>query len=335
MMRNKETKLLVCILIIVTCMAIAATYFISPGATIIVFIVCALFSIIMFIFTLWRYQKMAKLSHYLREISSGNFLLDVRDNDEGELSILKNEIYKVTSLLAEHGDLMEQDKYSLMNAISDISHQLKTPLTSMKMMAELLSDNQLPANKRQEFTYLIRTQLDRIEWLVSSLLALAKIDAGTILFKKEQINVETLLDNTIESLHIPIDIKQIQFNIQNTSNTTVVVDEKWTREAFINIFKNCIEHTQDGGTIQIMTMTNHLFTEINIQDNGPGIAKKDLPYVFKRFYRGENASDDSVGIGLALAYEIIQTQHGDLSVTSSPGNGTTFTIKFYHDSKHK
>ena len=136
------------------------------------------------LFTKWRYREIEKLSVYLREISSGNDTLDVRDNQEGELSILKNDIYKVTRMLSEHRSLLQRDKLQLTDAISDISHQLKTPLTSMTVMADLLSATDLPPAKRTEFTHHIRIQLERIDWLVSSLLKLSKMDAKTIPFKK-------------------------------------------------------------------------------------------------------------------------------------------------------
>ena len=137
-------------------------------------------------FTRWRYKELEKLSSYLRQISGGDYSLDVRDNYEGELSILKSDIYKVTLMLSEQGSLLRQDKIQLTDAISDISHQLKTPITSMTVMAELLSDVALPTTKRTEFTRNIHIQLQRIDWLVTSLLKLSKIDAGTVQFKKDR-----------------------------------------------------------------------------------------------------------------------------------------------------
>jgi signal transduction histidine kinase len=281
------------------------------------------------IFTKWRYREIYKLSGYLQQISSGDFHLDVRDNYEGELSILKSQIYKVTKMLSEQGAVLHEDKAKLSNAISDISHQLKTPLTSMMVMADLLSDKNLDDRKRAEFTRNLQVQLERMEWLVSSLLKLSKIDARTIMFKKEKVLVKDLIQSAVEPLLIPIDIKMQSLDIQGDDSAAFIGDFNWTIEALINIIKNCVEHTTEEGEISIMYSENALFTEIAIADNGKGIAKEDLPYIFKRFYKGKNASDDSVGIGLAMAHSIITSQQGDIEVQSQPGVGTKFQIKFY------
>jgi signal transduction histidine kinase len=281
------------------------------------------------LFTSWRYREIGKLSGYLQQIANGDFRLDVRDNHEGELSLLKSNIYKVTKMLSEQGTVLHEDKTKLTNAISDISHQLKTPLTSMMVMADLLRDKQLDDEKRSEFTRNLQVQLERMEWLVSSLLKLSKIDARTITFKKEEIQVSSLIQTAIEPLLIPMDIKMQTYSITGEDQVTLVGDFNWITEALINIIKNCVEHTPEKGTITIHFSENALFTEIVISDNGKGISKEELPYIFKRFYKGKNASDESVGIGLAMAYSFITSQQGDIEVTSEVGVGTTFHIKFY------
>lgn len=282
------------------------------------------------IFTSWRYREIEKLSRYLRRISSGDYMLDVRDNHEGELSILKSEIYKVTIRLSEQGALLQEDKTKLTDAISDISHQLKTPLTSMMVMSDLLSDMSLADDKRKEFTRRIQVQLERIEWLVSSLLKLSKIDAGTALFKTERVNVPQLIKEAVEPLLIPIELKEQELQVRGAEGVFFTGDHNWTKEALINIIKNSIEHSSEKGRISISCSQNPLLTEIIIEDNGKGILKDDLPYIFKRFYRGKNASEDSVGIGLAMAYGIMKRQGGDIEVASKKGVGTRFTLKFYH-----
>jgi signal transduction histidine kinase len=280
-------------------------------------------------FTNGRYREIKKLTHYLRQMESGNYSLDIRDNQEGELSILKNEIYKVTQMLSEQSSALQNEKLKLKDAISDISHQVKTPLTSMMVMADLLSDEDLSLNKRKEFTQKLLTQIERLEWLVSSLLKLSKMDAGTIQFKKEKVMVKRLLENATQPLLIPIELKNQRISISGKDNISFIGDENWTREAILNILKNCMEHTPENGEISIMFSENALFTEIMIRDNGIGITKKDLPHIFKRFYKGQNAREGSVGIGLAMAQQIITNQNGDLEVTSTSMKGTTFRIKFY------
>jgi signal transduction histidine kinase len=308
---------------------ILAWILISLQAAIVVVVTSGLLILSFLLFTNWRYRKISKLSSYLRRISNGDYSLDLRDNHEGELSILKSDIYKVTLMLSENSSLLKEDKVKLMSAISDISHQLKTPLTSMMVMADLLSSAKLTEKKRVEFTRNIRIQLERMEWLVSSLLKLSKIDAGTVQFKKDPISVPELIQKSVEAVLIPMDIKEQSLKIIGDENVNFLGDFNWTVEALINILKNGVEHTEKAGEITIRFSENPLYTEIEISDTGKGIAKKDLPYIFKRFYRGENAGVDSVGIGLAMAYSIISSQNGDIQVTSEKGTGTKFQIRFY------
>ncbi|MBM7602778.1 signal transduction histidine kinase [Metabacillus crassostreae] len=330
MFRNKEIQVfLLCLLIISLLVALASFFFISIEAGVVVLLTAILLICSFLIFTKWRYREIEELSSYLRRISRGDYTLDVRDNYEGELSILKSDIYKVTLMLSEHHSLLQEDKIKLTNAISDISHQLKTPLTSMMVMADLLGDVKLAEEKRQEFTNNIRVQLERIEWLVTSLLKLSKIDAGTVLFKKEPILVCQLLERAIQPVLVPMDIKQQTLKMNGDQEVSFSGDFNWTAEAIINILKNCVEHTKEGGTVSLTFSENALFTELIVSDNGGGIAKEDLPYIFKRFYKGENAGEDSVGIGLAMAYSIIKSQQGDIEVKSVLGEGTEFIIKFY------
>ncbi|WP_400246841.1 sensor histidine kinase [Niallia sp. JL1B1071] len=330
MIRNREVKVLTIVLVFISFLAIVhAAIAYSISVAVYLFAVLVILLGCFYQFTRFRYKEIDKLSNYLQRISNGDESLDIRDNVEGELSILKNNIYKVTLMLSEQSALLHKEKLKLTDAISDISHQLKTPLTSMVVMTDLLRNPQLEEMRRREFTNNISIQLERMEWLVSSLLKLSKMDAGTILFKKEQVDVKKLIYKAVEPILIPMDIKGQAHAIVGGEGVTYIGDFNWTAEALINILKNCVEHTPEGGEIQIRFSENVLFTEIVIQDNGKGIANKDLPYIFKRFYKGENASEDSVGIGLAMAYSIIKSQHGDIEVRSKIGEGTTFHIKFY------
>lgn len=330
MLRNREIQWLVFIQSIICLGAVILMdiLFSFQAAMVLLLAITSVVSVSLY-YTKWRYQEIERLSGYLRRIASGDYNLDIRDNREGELSILKNEIYKVTVKLSEQSSNLQQDKVWLMDSISDISHQLKTPLTSMMVMADLLSDPNLDEAKRLEFTANIRMQLERMEWLVSSLLKLSKIDAGKVQFKKDKINVQSLVQKAAESVSIPMDIKQQSLELSGNDNAAFVGDLNWTAEALINILKNCVEHTGVGGKISISFLENALFTELEIKDNGKGIQKEDLPYIFKRFYKGKNAGEESVGIGLALSYSIIANQQGDIEVESEPGKGTAFHIKFY------
>ncbi|MFN4214142.1 sensor histidine kinase [Exiguobacterium sp.] len=329
MLRNREIRMYLLSLFVIISLAVGAALFISMEVTLLVAVLSIAFVAVTYRFTTWRYREIEQLSSYLQEISNGNYKLDVRDNREGELSLLKSQIYKVTKMLSEQGTHLEEDKQKLTDAISDISHQLKTPLTSMTVMADLLSDPRLSDDKRQEFTHNVQVQLERMEWLVSSLLKLSKIDAGTIHFKREPVSVPALVQAVTEPMLVPIDIKMQRLQITGERDVTFEGDLKWTIEALINILKNCVEHTPEEGELFIEFSENTLYTEIIIRDTGSGIDKQDVPYIFQRFYKGANASDDSVGIGLAMAHSIITSQQGELTVRSERGVGTAFQIRFY------
>ena len=297
------------------------------------YLVCLLFCLVEIAvfarYTMRRYRQMEKLSDYLKRIGSGDYSLDIRDNVEGELSILKNEIYKVTTRLREQAEYNVREKYYLADALSDISHQLKTPLTSMMVMTDLLKEEGLPPDKREEFTDTIRAQLIRIEWLVTSLLKLSRLDAGTIVLESRPVPAAEVIGRAVQHLLIPMELKGIEFEVQGEENVTFQGDLSWSAEAFANILKNCMEHTPSGGRIRVMYEENHLYTVISVEDNGEGIAAEDLPHIFERFYKGKNAGADSVGIGLAMAYEIFAKEQGKVDVISKEGEGTRFRVKFY------
>jgi len=329
LLRNREIKIYVFFMALILITATVVNFSLDRTAGIITFISLLLIIVISLIFTKWRYDKIARLSQYLKRISSGEYFLDIRDNDEGELSILKSEIYKVTVMLAEQARLLNKEKIFLANSISDISHQLKTPITSMFVMTDLIRDENLPQDKRVEFTQNINSQLERLQWLVTSLLKLSKIDAGTIEFKKDRLNVKDLINRSVEHLLIPMEIKNQTLEINGDENAGFTGDLNWSSEAIANIVKNCMEHTPDGGKIKIAYSETPIFTMIEISDNGEGILKEDLPYIFNRFYKGKNAHPDSIGIGLAMSKSIIENQGGSIEVSSKKDQGTQFTIRFH------
>ncbi len=329
MLRNREFRWMLLFLLVFTLIGSAVVFFLNPAAGLIMAATGLMLLLTVVFFTRSRYRDIERLTGYLRKIYGGDYTLDIRDNREGELSILKNEIYKVTLILSRQAQLLQDEKKQMADAISDISHQLKTPLTSMSVMAELLQDEKLDTEKRRTFSKNLEAQLTRMEWLLSALLKLAKLDAGTVIFKKERVAVRELFQRVTRPLLIPMELKEQTLVLEGEEQTEFLGDAEWTCEALINILKNCIEHTGVGGTITIRYTQNPIYTEVVIADNGSGIDKEDLPFLFQRFYKGKNASPDSVGIGLAMAQSIIAGQNGDISVTSKKGEGTRFSIKFY------
>jgi signal transduction histidine kinase len=286
-----------------------------------------------FVLLLLRYQRtvsaqVAGLSAYLRRIDAGDYSLDVRDNGEGSFSLLKNDLYKVTVRLREQAELLQKDKTALSNLIADISHQIKTPLTSLGVLADLLAEDP-PEADRGAFVERLRAQLGRIQWLVAALLKLARLDAGAAAFKSEPVDLRRLIERALEPLQIPLEIKKQRLVIHGGAGVGFTGDLNWSAEALTNVVKNCVEHTPEGGKIEITYSANALYAEITISDDGQGIASRDIPHIFNRFYRGENAGENNVGIGLALAKAIFTAQGGDISVSSQPGVGTSFAIRVF------
>jgi signal transduction histidine kinase len=286
-----------------------------------------------FVLLLVRYQRAVSarvvgLSAYLRRIDAGNYALDVRDNGEGSFSLLKNDLYKVTVRLREQAELLQKDKTALSNLIADISHQIKTPLTSLGVLADLLAED-LPEEDRRAFVERLRTQLWRIQWLVAALLKLARLDAGTAAFKSKPVALHELVRRALEPLQIPLEIKKQRLEVHGDDGASFTGDLNWNAEALTNVVKNCVEHTPEGGRIEIAYSANTLYAEITVSDDGEGIPVADLPNIFNRFYRGENAGENSVGIGLALAKAIFNAQGGDITVHSQRGMGTSFEIRLF------
>ena len=326
MFRSREIKLYALLLLVIGAASTMACFAISTAAGIVAGAASLLFILSLLFFTRWRYRQLARLASYLKRINSGDYALDVRDNTEGELSILKSEVYKTTVMLRERSHVLARDKAVLETALSDISHQLKTPLTSMLMMTDLLCDSDLPEHQRRTFTGRIRSQLERIQWLVSALLKLSRLDAKAVDFKKDDVSTASLIEKASAPLLIPMELKE-QTLVINDNGVSLCCDMNWTAEALLNILKNCVEHTPQGGEVAISCEVNPLYTQLQIKDSGSGIPEEDLPYIFNRFYRGKNAADDSIGIGLAMAAAIVGEQGGTLDAQSTVG-GSVFTIRF-------
>lgn len=274
-----------------------------------------------------RNDKINELNNYLSLMCSGNFDLDIMDNSEGEMSILKNNLYKIMTLLKTQNEQLNTDKLYLADSLADISHQLKTPLTSMMVMSDLLKDEK-NEDKRNEFLSIIEVQLDKMKWLITNLLKISKLDAGTTEFKHEKFNISPVLEKSLKPFYVTCDIREIEID-NEINDFEFVGDDNWTGEAIENIIKNCIEHTENNGTIKFFSERTNVYNSLFIQDNGCGIAKEDLPHIFERFYHGKNSSSESVGIGLALAKTVLEKEKGDIIVNSELGKGSIFELRFY------
>lgn len=278
-----------------------------------------------------RNKKLNEIKKYINEINNRNYELKIEDNSEDELSNLKNELYKITVMLKEEAEKSKQDKESLKVSVQDISHQLKTPITSISIMLDNLKDNpKMDEKTRQRFIFEIDKQIENISFLIISLLKFSRLEAGVEDFIKEKINVKELISACLKRLEIPIEIKNQNIVIKGKEDSFFIGDYKWQEEAITNIIKNCIEHTDENKNIYINYEENNLYTKIQIIDEGNGIDKEDIKHIFERFYKGKDSSENSIGIGigLALAKTIIEKDNGYISCKSEKGKGTEFIIKY-------
>lgn len=270
------------------------------------------------------YKKIKEIDYDVDKILQGNYEINILDYNEGSLSSLKNNIYRMTVKLRESNELISKEKNNLEELLEDISHQIKTPLTSMYMINDILQ-KETNSKVRQEFLDKNEKQINRIEWLVTSLLKMSRLDNGSVKLKKEMTNVDTMLTKAITPILPLIESKNIKVKHEK-QNLKIKIDPEWTSEALLNIIKNACEHTKDSVTIT--TSSNPLYTAIEVKDNGEGIDKKDLSHLFERFYRG-NHNKESIGIGLSMSKKIIELQNGTIEVKSHVGKGSTFIVKFF------
>ena len=275
-------------------------------------------------------KEIKRIVKCIKEINKKNYAFNIEDNTEDELSILKNEIYKTTVMLKEMAESSKDDKLRLKDSLSDISHQLKTPLTSINIMLDNILDNpNMDEDTKEKFIQSIKREVTNISNLATEILKLSKFDANVVRFENKEVLVKDIIKKAISNVEMMAEIKNVEIKVVFHDNVKLVCDLNWQVEAIINILKNCIEHSSENSFINIEVIDNKIYKEIIIKDSGEGIDKKDLLHIFERFYKGKNSSKDSVGIGLALAKKIIEMNNGSISVNSVKGKGTIFTIRYY------
>lgn len=302
-------------------------FIIIDVSTLIVFIL--ILSIIVFKYNHSESKKINEITKYIEEINRGNYKLNIEENTEDELSILKNELYKITIKLKEVAENSQKDKTTLKDSLSDISHQIKTPITSILIMLDnILSDENMPEDIKKDFIKDIKREIINIKFLVESILKLSKIDSNSIKFIKKEVFIKDIINEAVKNVSMLSELKNIEIIVSGDDSIKTICDLKWQVEAITNILKNCIEHSYENRKSYINYNQNNMYTELKIEDNGTGIDAKDLPHIFERFYKGKNSSSDSVGIGLDLSKSIIESNNGYIQVDSELNKGTTFIIKY-------
>lgn len=272
------------------------------------------------------YKKIQEISNVAEKVVEGDFSIYLDEEGEGDFNILNHQFNQMTNRLENSLDTLKQEKTFLKNMISDISHQLKTPLSSLIVLNDILiEDTDIDLETQIDFLEKSKRQLDRMEWLIVNLLKVARIEAGAIEFKRENILLKDVLDISLKSLNTQLRGQEI--SIEGNLESNFYGDRDWTAEALINIIKNAGEH--GNGKIEIVLENTPLFSSIIIKDNGDGIDKEHIPYIFERFYKvSSEVKPESIGIGLNLSRVIIESQNGTISVKSKRGEGTEFNITF-------
>lgn len=302
--------------------------FFSKIAAISVLAVSIFLIVSFFIFTKKRYNRLNALSETIDKILHDNDTINIKSFGEGELSILESDVQKMLVRLRDQKDKLEKDRTFLADSIADISHQLRTPLTSINLILSLIEASDTTKERREELLRELSKLITKTEYLVSVLLKISKIDAGTVQFEKKETELNALIRKSAEPLLIPMDIKNQKLSI-NADDISLNCDFAWCIEAFGNILKNCTEHTPENGEITVTATNTPIFTEIIITDTGSGFNEEDIPHIFERFYKGRNSSKESFGIGLNLAKMIITAHNGTVKAENSQSGGAEFIIRFY------
>jgi signal transduction histidine kinase len=327
MLRNREFRQFVILFSLIAAVAVMLGFAINRLAGILTISSAAAFGTVFFMFTKARYKSIAQISDQIDLVLHNADHIYIAESEEGELSILQSEITKMTLRIREQNNALKKEKEHLANSLADIAHQLRTPLTSVNLILSLL-DNNLEENERKALVRETEELFVQMDWLLTSLLKLSRLDAGIVFFQNLQIDVNNLICTAIRPFLIQIELHHIDLQIDAQKGTIIQGDLAWLSEAIQNILKNCIESAGESGKIEIICMDNPLFTNITIHDSGPGFEKEDLPYLFDRFYRGKKTNTTGYGIGLALCKMIITGLGGSITAKNHWQGGAIFDIRF-------
>lgn len=326
-MRNKEIRQFTLCFALITAFSVMIGLIIQPSAALAALLSAAAFGAAFFVFTRARYRALTRLTEQIDHVLHDDKRLYISEFREGELSILENEIAKMTLRIREQNKALQADKCHLAEALADIAHQLRTPLTSANLILSLLEDT---SDMKQQQALLRETEqlFAQMDWLLTALLKLSRLDAGIVIFQNQQVAVTTIIASALRPLLIPFDLHDITVQSHIPPEATLYCDVGWLSEALQNILKNCMASIGYTGQIAILCTDTPLFTEIVIHDSGAGFAPEDLPHLFDRFYRGKKSASSGYGIGLALCRTIITHQGGMIIAKNHHQGGAVFTLRF-------
>ena len=328
LIRNPEWKRLLALCLAGCALAAGLGRIWSPAFSLFALAVCGGCSLGMLIFYALHLRRIMGLTAYVEKTLRGEKPLQISRNREGEYAIFENELYKLSAALRTQLEQAEETRRLLADALADVSHQIKTPLTAMEIECQLLRREELPYGERLRLLQHLDSQRRRTEALGGMMLKMSRLEAGAVSFRTADISSAALWEQALSPLLIPLELKEISLEWRGVKEAALQCDLAWTAEALGAILKNCMEHTPSGGRITIAQEDSPIRACLTIQNSGPPIAEKDLPHLFERFYRGENAAPGSAGIGLAFARQVIARQNGVLTAKNAPG-GPCFIATFY------
>ncbi|QAT50430.1 HAMP domain-containing histidine kinase [Caproiciproducens sp. NJN-50] len=327
MLRNREFRQFAILIFLIAAASGTLGFAINTAAGTLAIASAAAFGAAFFVFTKARYQSIARISEQIDLVLHNADHLYIGESDEGELSILQSEITKMTLRIREQNDALRKEKEHLAESLADIAHQLRTPLTSANLILSLLKKNP-GENERQALLRENEELFAQMDWLVTSLLKLSRLDAGIVVFQNERIEAGDLIGAAVRPLLISMELHDIALKTDVPKGAVLQGDLSWLSEAVQNLLKNCMESAGNHGKIVISCEDNPLFIEITLHDSGAGFEKEELPHLFDRFYRGKNAGATGYGIGLALCKSIITRQGGTITAKNHPQGGALFAIRF-------
>lgn len=311
--------------------AVAAIACVAPNDARLWVVACGTACLVLFIcFSLWRYKEIRDLAAQIDTVLHNGRAIDLATYREGDIAVLANELGKMIARLARLSDSLEKERNTLADALADISHQIRTPLTAISLRLPTIEQAEDPL-ERKRLVRELETMIERLSWLQTTLLKIAKADAGAIHVEHQELHASEVVDRALAPLEPSFDLRGIEIVRDMDASATFTGDLLWSAEAIQNILKNCMEHTPEGGTVSITAHEDAIATSITISDSGPGIAEEDLPHLFERFYRGTNdasSTPDGFGIGLALARSLLSIQGGAVRAGNVPDGGACFRITF-------
>ena len=339
LLRNAEVRRTVLVFLAVGAIGAGAAWALAgPRAAAVVAATAAVLLAVLLVATHLRYRRIARMAEQVDAVLHGERDVSFERMREGELAVLASELDKMRSRLELANEDLLREKNALADALADVSHQVKTPLTSLSLMTSLtrgalVSDGTHPGEVERLRT--MERLEGRVEWLVSSLLKLARIDAGVVSFSRGRVDADELVARAAEPLAVAFDLADVELAREVQPGAGFTGDLAWTAEALENVLKNCLEHTPAGGRVSVSATEDALAFRLRVEDTGPGIAEGDLPHVFERFWRGGEQGAGSevdpggVGIGLALAKSLVTAQGGQVRAGNAPGGGARFDVVFF------